>query len=251
MILSSDYKNYNVLNNFTFIKWKIKKLISLLGKFKLLHIIILTSDYFPKFIWRFNYFYVMTFGGSSEKTRSPAHIVVREACMSDIDLLCNIENKREEFIKRFERNDVCFIGEINGTVAGYIWINKKNYHFERKLNYMIECNDGIYYYDALTLPEFRSQGLWSALMAEVLQFRNKLKLTKIYCIVRYSNELSLKVHKLYGFKIEQKVFYLSFMGIKFHYILDSNNKPPYILEVKFWRSTVSHSTKRTCFKATP
>jgi GNAT superfamily N-acetyltransferase len=73
----------------------------------------------------------------------------------------------EAIAKRFEIGRQCFVAQVNGVIAAYGWVTRGAEYvgeFERELQ--VGANEA-YVWDCATLPDYRRQGLFSALLAYI------------------------------------------------------------------------------------
>lgn len=199
------------------LRHKLIKFWSLLLQGKFIHLLILLSAYFPSKIWRFNVFYILILEKLNSNVKKSNIFQIHIADQKDLPCLCQIEDKFNTFQSRFNNRDLCFLAEIDGEPAGYAWMCIQDQYFDEVNNYIISIKNGVYYYDSLISSFHRNKGIWKYLMTNLVKTANDLGRPKIYCIVEYVNDLSLLVHRKFGFEVIERVLYFSFFGKDFHF----------------------------------
>ena len=73
-----------------------------------------------------------------------------------------------EILKRFERGCRCYAAWVDDTLAAYGWVSFEDEHIG-ELNLRIKLLPGeVYVWDCATAPDYRGQGLYSALLSYII-----------------------------------------------------------------------------------
>lgn len=148
-------------------------------------------------------------------------IKIRDAVRTDIEQLTCIYNwaventtasfdiepqtveKRLEWFGHYGGAHPLIIAEIDGTLAGYSSLSK----FREKEGYAKTVEISVYIH-----PEFHGKGIGTVLMEEVIKRGRKLGYHVIIAGITEGNDVSIKLHEKFGFKLSA---HLHEVGFKF------------------------------------
>lgn len=98
--------------------------------------------------------------------------------------------------------------EIDSVVTGYACLSE----FKAKEGYRNTCEMSVYIH-----PDFQNKGIGSRLMGEIIKLGKDNGFHTIISVISSDNEISIKMHEKYGFKLSG---HLKETGFKFGKYLD-------------------------------
>jgi GNAT superfamily N-acetyltransferase len=142
---------------------------------------------------------------------------VRCATPGDVEGLARCQHTPEAFLKRFDAGDHCAVACLDGRIVGYEWFCDRPLYVEERYSYEIEVSpEAIYAYDAFILPEFRLTGIWLKLMSGYLrELMKRLGKQRIISMIDAGNDLSMKTHVRFGFRVARSVLVVKMGGRTF------------------------------------
>ena len=142
------------------------------------------------------------------------HIEVRFAAVDDLDGLCRLQDKRDEFERRFHAGDVCIVACAQGHVVGYEWFCDSPMHHEIGWGYSIAVpSDYVYAYDAFIDPAYRNTGVWVRFKQHLAGWMAAHGKHGVLTFVDYGNWPSLRTHLRFGFQPTGSVLALRIIGV--------------------------------------
>lgn len=143
------------------------------------------------------------------------HIEVRFATVDDLDGLCSLQNKRDEFERRLRDGDRCIVASVQGNVVGYEWFCDSTVHRETEWDYPITIPGGyVYAYDAFIDPAYRNTGVWLRFKQYLAGWMARDGKQGVLTFVDYGNWPSLRTHLRFGFQPTGSVLALRIAGVK-------------------------------------
>jgi len=201
------------------IKGKLKQLFLLIRSRKLLHILIWVEErWIPRKLFYYHKMYTIVFSGTANRFQKPINIVIRQASPNDLSKMLQCYDKKSEFIDRFSKGDLCFVGEYKGDIVSMVWICFKEYYVERDDFLFLLGEDGAFIYDGFTHPAHRMRGMHVYLLNDVIEFLSRKGESKIYGHIDHENDLSMQTHIRFGFRVLEEISFLNFLGLRLHVI---------------------------------
>ena len=139
---------------------------------------------------------------------------VRRATLEDLEGLTRCQDKRLEFLNRFQANDQCAVAVLDGRIVGYQWFCDRAVYVEERYSCPIEVPaDAVYEYDIFILPEHRLAGLWFKFHCLYLsQLMRQRQRQRIIGMVDYGMRLSMNTHLRFGFTLFRRVVVIQIFG---------------------------------------
>jgi GNAT superfamily N-acetyltransferase len=142
------------------------------------------------------------------------HIEVRFATVDDLDALCNLQDKRDEFEQRLRAGDRCIVATVQGRIVGYEWFCDSTVHRETEWDYPIAIPGGyVYAYDAFIDPAHRNTGVWLRFKQHLAAWMAAQGKHGVLTFVDYGNWPSLRTHLRFGFQPTGSVLALRIAGV--------------------------------------
>jgi len=161
-------------------------------------------------------FYELRFDGAPMHVNAKKTVEIKKGGISDIEKLVSCQNKKDIFLKRFKSGENCLLAIVDGQVVGYEWFCTGAKHIEERYGYEITIPAKVMYaYDAYVLPTYRKQKIWSQLLEASSKLMTENNKTGILSFVDYGNDISLNVHKKFGFLQVKSILFLKFFGLTF------------------------------------
>ena len=115
----------------------------------------------------------------------------------------------------------CFLGSIgNAPPASIVW-SISGYCYIRGMGFEYDFGpDGSYAFWALTLPEARQRGLFTALLMENDRYGLKQGYKRKYVVIEFDNKLAYDIQIKAGYKPILVNYYIKIFSLKFIYIID-------------------------------
>lgn len=158
-----------------------------------------------------------------KRFRQADSITFRQATEKDLEPLLRSLGRKpryfEEFKKRWDRQDLCFVAEANGFAVCVTWASFQPYRLDAVAYTFDPGVHGVFLYDAYTVPAWRLKGILVNLLQHLLDsLSNHTSVQRVYCAVEHGNDHSLRTHLRFGFKVAQYVTYFRFLGFKWHFV---------------------------------
>ncbi len=122
------------------------------------------------FIWGTEIIYEHLLEMPIKKIEPKIKVTIRAATEDDLDKFKGIVNERKIklFKKRFKEDRICFMALDQEKIAYFGWISFDD-EYESIFQIMVKVNDKeAYWFDCHTIPEYRRNGLHSAITAKAL-----------------------------------------------------------------------------------
>jgi hypothetical protein len=119
----------------------------------------------------------------------------------------------EEIRLRFDNNNTCYGFYVDGHLATIGWSSDDYLELDRGV--IFPCPSEVALFDFLTLPEFRSRGLYTNALRYLIEDRHKTGVGSVYIAVDGNNTFSVKGIEGAGFRLlmhfrRRKIFGISF-----------------------------------------
>jgi GNAT superfamily N-acetyltransferase len=160
--------------------------------------------------------------------RSRLPVVFSEIDLSSITLLTGAvgEGSYPEIRDRFQQGKRCFIGLVEGALACWGWISHGDEWIgEMKVNFRMEPGES-YIWDCVTLPEYRRQGLFSALINYMARDLQKEGVVRVWIGSNLENRPSIKGFDKAGYRPVIRVLFVQVLGLRFFKISRLPGAPP-------------------------
>jgi ribosomal protein S18 acetylase RimI-like enzyme len=145
-----------------------------------------------------------------------ADVLARAMGMSDVATV----------IERFGGGRRCFVAQVNGAIASYAWVSRgveRIGELERSFRLSLE---EAYIWDCATLPPYRSQRLYCALLSFLATYLFREGITRLWIGASASNLYSIRGFATAGFQHVLDLTYLRVLGIRQLWIRPSGDIPP-------------------------
>jgi GNAT superfamily N-acetyltransferase len=162
--------------------------------------------------------------------RVEAHIPVRfaEAGRDDLSSLAQAMGLSDasEARRRLDSGRRCFAGWAGSTIATYGWVSIGDEDVgELERTYRMAAGDA-YIWDCATLPNWRGQGLYSALLATINAILGGEGVRRAWIGTNVENAASLKAFARSGFHRVVEVVYARFMRLSMLWLIAQRGTPP-------------------------
>ena len=171
------------------------------------------------FIWGTEIIYEYFLEMPIEEMEPKIKVTIRAAVEDDLGKFKGIVNERKIklFRKRFKKDRICFIALDQEKIAYFGWISFDD-EYESIFQIMVKVNDKeAYWFDCHTIPEYRRNGLHSAITAKALIYLKDKGCKKVLTHVMKNNIYSRKAFRKVGFKEKRMVTLIKIFNFK-HYI---------------------------------
>ena len=171
------------------------------------------------FIWRTGIIYECSLEKSIHRVEPKIKVIIREAAEDDLDKFKVIVNKKkiEIFRKRFKKNRICFIALDQNKITYFGWISFED-EYETNCQIKVKVNEkNTYWFDCYTVPEYRQNGLHSAVTTKALMYLKDKGCKKVLTLVMKNNIYSRKAFRKVGFEEKKIVTLIKIFNFK-HYI---------------------------------
>ncbi len=119
--------------------------------------------------------------------------------------------------ERFDRGEICFVALHQGEVVSYCWLSQGEVGIEEVDLAVQPQPDEVYLYNAMTLKPWRGQGLYTALLGEIVSYARGQGLSRALIFASSTNRASQRGVIKAGFIEFQVVTYLSVLGLPFYW----------------------------------
>jgi GNAT superfamily N-acetyltransferase len=153
------------------------------------------------------------------RLRRSGRAEVREGTAADSAVLVRyLGRKMSDLEARWARNDRCCVAEVEGIPVSATWISSGAYLIQ-EIEWVFDPGErGAFLYDAYTAPEWRLKGLHVDVWEYILNRLCDEGIERVYCGVGHGNDLSLRSHLRFGFRVEQCVSYARVLGLRWHVV---------------------------------
>jgi len=197
---------------------KLKTFLRLLAGGEFRWILKRLSEALPPGVFYYNRVAILTL--AEHKTfRRAGGVTLRAAGPEDLSALADVVGKpAAEFRRRFEEGDLCFIAEAGGAVVSVEWVRLRKYRLE-EVDYAFDPGPrGLFLYDAFTAPEWRLRGLHVNVLQHVVEWAPARGVEDVFCHITHGNDLSLRTHLRFGFRVAQYITQVRLLGVGGHRI---------------------------------
>lgn len=171
------------------------------------------------FIWGTEIIYECLLKMPIEEIEPKIKVTIRAAVEDDLDKFKGMVNERKIklFRKRFKKDRICFIALDQEKIAYFGWISFDD-EYESIFQIRVKVNHKeAYWFDCHTMPQYRYNGLHSAITAKALIHLNDKGCKKVLTHVMKDNIYSRKALEKVGFKEKRMVTLIKLFNFK-HYI---------------------------------
>jgi len=178
------------------------------------------------FIWGTEIIYEYLLEMPIKKIEPKIKVTVRAATEDDLDKFKGIVNERKIklFKKRFKKDRICFMALDQEKIAYFGWISFDD-EYESIFQIIVKVNDKeAYWFDCHTIPEYRRNGLHSAITAKALIYLKDKGCKKVLTHVMKNNIYSRKAFKKVGFKEKRMVTLIKIFNFKHYIVRDVKGK---------------------------
>lgn len=145
-------------------------------------------------------------------------VTIREATEDNLDKFKGIVNERklELFRERFKKDRICFIALKQKKIAYFGWISLED-EYESNCQIKVKLNEReAYWFDCYTVPEYRQNGLHTALTTKALIYLKNKGYKKVLMLVWNNNIYSRKAFREVGFEGKKIITLVKLFSLKFH-----------------------------------
>jgi ribosomal protein S18 acetylase RimI-like enzyme len=147
--------------------------------------------------------------------RLPAEFKEIDKASAGILLPAAGEEQANEIKHRFQRGKRCFVGLVEGKLACWGWVSHEDEWIgEMKVTFRLEEGEA-YIWDCVTLPDFRRQGLFSALINHMARDLQKEGMVRVWIGSNLENQPSIKGFKKAGYQPVMLVLFVQVLGMRF------------------------------------
>jgi GNAT superfamily N-acetyltransferase len=160
-----------------------------------------------------------------ELTKTPklmrgfSDLTARLATHRDIPGLSSVVGADPVLLRaRFDRGDLCHVGEVEGQILCHTWFHPgpKPFEEERAMfaRWAVDATT-FWSYDAMTRPEARSAGIFVKVFSVALRAAFEVHgARRIQGFIHHTNEASLMMHERLGFAVLGTVTSVALPGVK-------------------------------------
>jgi ribosomal protein S18 acetylase RimI-like enzyme len=178
------------------------------------------------FIWRTEIIYECSLERSFQEVDPKIKVTIRAAVEDDIEKFKGIVNERkiELFRERFKKDRICFIALDKIKIAYFGWISFED-EYETNCQIRVKVKDKeAYWFDCYTVPEYRHNGLHSAITIKALLYLKGEGCKKVLTLVLNNNTYSRKAFRKVGFKEKKIVTLIKIFNLKYYIWRDFKEK---------------------------
>lgn len=178
------------------------------------------------FIWGTEIIYEYLLKMPIEEIEPKIKVTIRVAVEDDLDKFKGIVNERKIklFRKRFKKDRICFIALDQEKIAYFGWISFDD-EYESIFQIRVKVNHKeAYWFDCHTMPQYRYNGLHSAITAKALIYLKDKGFKKVLTHVMKDNIYSRKAFEKLGFKEKRMVTLIKLFNFKHYIYRDSKGK---------------------------
>jgi GNAT superfamily N-acetyltransferase len=194
----------------------------------------------PLWFIHINKLYILKRSANTVKRlRSYKSAVERVAGLVDSKAIAQCSGKSERKIRnRLENGDICFISEVDGAIAGYLWMSSATSYYEDTEGIIyITDEETSWLYDGFVTPEYRVKGIWVNLQYALIAYLQKEKKQCVVCSIEYDNVNSINTHLRFGYEPTHIVISICVLGLTVRCVNTLNPK----------RSRLQISSWNKCF----
>ena len=120
--------------------------------------------------------------------------------------------------KRYQAGGQAFALWVENQIASYCWVSQgAEWIGEMETHFQMQTGEG-YIWDCLTLPAFRKQGLYTALLGYMIQELHREGITRIWIGSNQENQASIRGFEKAGFQPIIQVWYFKGLGLSWFWI---------------------------------
>lgn len=131
-----------------------------------------------------------------------------------------------EVSRRFAAGSRCFVARLEGAIVAYGWVSQgmeRIGELERSLHMR---PDEAYIWDCVTLPPFRRQGLYTALLGYIVAVLREEGMRRLWIGTSLQNRPSLQGMATAGFQPVIKVMYIRLLRVSHAWVIGEAHAPP-------------------------
>lgn len=119
----------------------------------------------------------------------------------------------------------CFVARLESEIAAYGWVSRRNeYIGEQERDIKLQADEA-YIWDCATLPPYRGQRLYSALLSQMLSALRDNGVRRVWIGTAVSNRASLRAFANAGFQPLIGLTYARLFRLRFLWISDQPDAP--------------------------
>lgn len=185
---------------------------------------------FPQRLWAYERGTLWALGLDHEPPSPVAHLnatfaEVQRAGIASLTTAMGLRNTGE-VERRFNAGSCCFSAWVAGKIASYGWVSwgmECIGEFERSLRMR---PDEAYIWDCATLPPYRWQGFYSALLRYVASTLHQQGARRVWIAATLSNRPSIRGFTAAGFRPAIRLTYLRVLMARRVWVRDESGAPP-------------------------
>lgn len=131
-----------------------------------------------------------------------------------------------EVRRRFAAGSRCFVARVEGDIVAYGWVSQgmeQIGELERSLHMR---PDEAYIWNCATLPAFRRQGLYTALLGYIVAVLREEGMRRLWIGTSLQNQPSLQGMAAAGFQPVIKVMYIRLLRVSHAWVMGEASAPP-------------------------
>lgn len=117
-------------------------------------------------------------------------------------------------IERFSAGRRCFVAQVNGAIASYAWVSRGVERIGELERSFRMAPEEAYIWDCATLPPYRGQRLYCALLSHLASHLFHNGVTRLWIGASASNSYSIRGFAIAGFQHVLDLTYLRVLGIR-------------------------------------
>lgn len=162
-------------------------------------------------------------------------VAFKELGADDRDDLANAMNLPSLALiqQRLKGNRRCFIGTVEDRIATYGWVTHGVEHvgeLERKFHL---CDDEAYIWDCVTLPAYRGQRCYSALLSHIIYQLGREGIPRIWIGASLPNDPSVRGFANAGFQPVVELTYRRFYRLTILWFREASTAVPHLLSAAY------------------
>lgn len=148
-----------------------------------------------------------------------------------------------EVQQRFTTGSRCFVAWAESAIAGYGWVSQGKERIGELERVVRMRPEEAYIWDCATLPPFRRQGIYSALLAYIATAMRREGFRRVWIGASLRNRPSLKGFAHAGFQPTVNVIYLRLLRLSHSWVLGAASAPSALVADARWALVADRDTR--------
>lgn len=125
---------------------------------------------------------------------------------------------RSPVVQRFKSGRRCYAGWVDGIIATYCWVSMESETIGEMEHELQLLENEAYIWDCATLPAYRRNRLYSALLSEMLRMLNEEGFQRVWIGSNLENKASLLGFENAGFQPITKLTYFRVLNLRLFWL---------------------------------